>query len=67
MEAPMAQGSYRQFCPVAMAAEILCTRWTVLVVIAERIYRVRRPSLPKDDNPWLPGYYQAFTVAAGVQ
>jgi DNA-binding HxlR family transcriptional regulator len=28
----MAQGSYRQFCPVAMAAEILCTRWTVLVL-----------------------------------
>lgn len=28
----MTQGSYRQFCPVAMAAEILCTRWTVVVV-----------------------------------
>ena len=28
----MTQGSYRQFCPVAMAAEILCTRWTVLVL-----------------------------------
>jgi len=28
----MAQGSYRQFCPVAMAAEILCTRWTMLVL-----------------------------------
>lgn len=28
----MAQGSYQQFCPVAMAAEILCTRWTVLVL-----------------------------------
>ena len=25
-------GSYKQFCPVAMAAEILCTRWTVLVL-----------------------------------
>lgn len=25
-------GSYGQFCPVAMAAEILCTRWTVLVL-----------------------------------
>src|SRR2546421_6455184 len=31
-EASMAQGSYKQFCPVAMAAEILCTRWTVLLV-----------------------------------
>lgn len=26
------QPGYRQFCPVAMAAEILCSRWTVLVV-----------------------------------
>ena len=24
--------SYQQFCPVAMAAEILCTRWTVVVL-----------------------------------
>jgi DNA-binding HxlR family transcriptional regulator len=28
----MAEGSYNQFCPVAMAAEILCTRWTVLLL-----------------------------------
>jgi DNA-binding HxlR family transcriptional regulator len=28
----MTQGSYRQFCPVAMAAEILCTRWTMVVL-----------------------------------
>lgn len=28
----MTQGSYRQFCPVAMAAELLCTRWTVVLV-----------------------------------
>lgn len=25
-------GSYGQFCPVAMAAEIICTRWTALVL-----------------------------------
>jgi DNA-binding HxlR family transcriptional regulator len=25
-------GSYGQFCPVAMAAEIVCSRWTVLVL-----------------------------------
>src|SRR6476646_790493 len=25
-------GSYGQFCPVAMAAEIICSRWTVLVM-----------------------------------
>jgi DNA-binding HxlR family transcriptional regulator len=28
----MAQGSYRQFCPVAMAAEILCSRWTIVLL-----------------------------------
>ncbi|MGC9368756.1 MAG: winged helix-turn-helix transcriptional regulator [Paracoccaceae bacterium] len=28
----MANASYNQFCPVAMAAEILCTRWTMVLV-----------------------------------
>ncbi len=28
----MTQDNYRQFCPVAMAAEVLCNRWTVLVL-----------------------------------
>jgi len=28
----MTEGSYNQFCPVAMAAEILCTRWTIIVL-----------------------------------
>ena len=28
----MAEGSYKQFCPVAMASEILCTRWTVVLL-----------------------------------
>ena len=28
----MAVASYQQFCPVAMAAEILCTRWTVVLL-----------------------------------
>jgi DNA-binding HxlR family transcriptional regulator len=28
----MTTGSYRQFCPVAMAAEILCTRWTIILL-----------------------------------
>ncbi len=26
------RGSYGQFCPVAMAAEIFCSRWTALVL-----------------------------------
>ena len=32
----MSQSGYRQFCPVAMAAELLCTRWT-LVLLRELI------------------------------
>jgi DNA-binding HxlR family transcriptional regulator len=28
----MKNGSYGEFCPVAMAAELLCTRWTMLIV-----------------------------------
>ena len=28
----MTQGSYKQFCPVAMAAEILCPRWTIVLL-----------------------------------
>lgn len=28
----MADGGYNQFCPVAMAAELLCTRWTMIVL-----------------------------------
>lgn len=28
----MSEGSYKQFCPVAMASEILCTRWTLMLL-----------------------------------
>ncbi len=28
----MTNASYRQFCPVAMAAEVLCTRWTIVLL-----------------------------------
>ena len=28
----MTQGSYKQFCPVAMASEIICTRWTMVLL-----------------------------------
>ena len=31
-ESAVSEGSYGQFCPVAMAAEVLCTRWTVVVL-----------------------------------
>ena len=43
----MSEGSYNQFCPVAMAAEILCSRWTLvllreLVVGSTRFNELRR-------------------------
>jgi DNA-binding HxlR family transcriptional regulator len=28
----MSVGSYKQFCPVAMASEVLCTRWTIILL-----------------------------------
>lgn len=28
----MSKPSYKQFCPVAMAAELLCTRWTLILI-----------------------------------
>jgi DNA-binding HxlR family transcriptional regulator len=28
----MSQPSYKQFCPLAMAAEVLCTRWTMVLM-----------------------------------
>jgi DNA-binding HxlR family transcriptional regulator len=37
----MTTASYQQFCPVAMAAEILCPRWTI-VVLREMIAGSRR-------------------------
>lgn len=43
----MADGSYNQFCPVSMAAEVLCSRWTFivlreLVVGSTRFNEIRR-------------------------
>ena len=32
MDERYSPGSYGQFCPVAMAAEIVCSRWTALVL-----------------------------------
>ena len=28
----MGQAGYKQFCPLAMAAEVLCTRWTMVLL-----------------------------------
>jgi DNA-binding HxlR family transcriptional regulator len=32
VSAKASQTSYGQFCPVAMAAEIICSRWTALIL-----------------------------------
>jgi DNA-binding HxlR family transcriptional regulator len=31
-ELPMTESSYKQFCPVAMAAEILGARWSLVLI-----------------------------------
>lgn len=31
-EADVTEGSYKQFCPVAMASEVLCSRWTMIII-----------------------------------
>jgi DNA-binding HxlR family transcriptional regulator len=47
----MSDGSYNQFCPVAMAAEILCTRWTLLllreIILGSTRFNELRRGLPK--------------------
>jgi DNA-binding HxlR family transcriptional regulator len=47
----MAEISYNQFCPVAMAAEILCSRWTLVVlrelVIGSTRFNELRRGLPR--------------------
>ena len=63
----MTNASYKQFCPVAMAAEILCTRWTIvllreLVAGSSRFNELRRgvPRMsstprgrtPRPRSPW---------------
>src|SRR5437667_157497 len=57
----MTQGSYKQFCPVAMAAEILCTRWTVVLLrkldpnpLPKRrsVIQFQYPGLPAGQRSW---------------
>lgn len=47
----MAQDSYQQFCPVAMAAEILCRRWTLLLLrellVGSTRFNALRRGLPR--------------------
>lgn len=65
----MTIGSYRQFCPVAMAAEVLCTRWTVvllreLVAGSTRFNELRR-GVPRM-SPALLSQRLKDLVAAGI-
>ena len=65
----MRQTGYRQFCPLAMAAEILCTRWTMvllreLVVGSTRFNDLRR-GVPKM-SPTLLSQRLKELEAAGV-
>lgn len=47
----MAEGGYNQFCPVAMAAEIIGTRWTLLVlremIMGSRRFNELRRGVPR--------------------
>ena len=47
----MSNISYRQFCPVAMAAEVLCKRWTLLLVrelmLGSRHFNELRRGVPR--------------------
>src|SRR5438105_14848365 len=69
-EASMAQGSYKQFCPVAMAAEILCTRWTVvllreLIAGSTRFNDLRR-GVPRMSPSLLSQRLKALAGANGI-
>ena len=51
----MTQHGYKQFCPLSMAAEVLCTRWTMvlmreLVAGSTRFNDLRR-GVPKNPSP----------------
>lgn len=48
----MTNASYRQFCPVAMAAEVLCTRWTV-VLLRELVAGSTRFNELRRGLPWM--------------
>ena len=65
----MSQSGYRQFCPVAMAAEILCTRWTILIlrefVVGSTRFNDLRRGVPKM-SPTLLSQRLKELEAAGV-
>lgn len=67
----MTQGSYHQFCPVAMASEVLCTRWTMvllreLVVGSTRFNDLRR-GVPRMSPALLSQRLKALEAAGVVE
>src|SRR5205809_4813237 len=70
-EASMAQGSYKQFCPVAMAAEVLCTRWTVLLlremVVGSTRFNDLRRGVPRMSPALLSQRLKELEAAGVVQ
>ena len=67
----MTQHGYKQFCPVAMAAEVLCTRWTVvllreLVAGSTRFNDLRR-GVPKMSPTLLSQRLKELEVAGIVE
>ena len=62
------RGSYGQFCPVAMAAEIVCNRWTALVLRellcgSTRFNDLRR-GVPKMSPVWMARFMITSRVPA---
>ncbi len=67
----MTQAGYKQFCPVAMAAEVLCTRWTMvlmreLVAGTTRFNDLRR-GVPKMSPALLSTRLKELEVAGVVE
>jgi DNA-binding HxlR family transcriptional regulator len=67
----MTQAGYKQFCPVAMAAEVLCTRWTMvllreLVAGTTRFNDLRR-GLPKMSPALLSTRLKELELAGVVE
>jgi DNA-binding HxlR family transcriptional regulator len=67
----MPEQSYHQFCPVAMAAEVLCTRWTLLVVreliMGSTRFNELRRGLPRMSPALLSQRLKELEVAGVVE
>jgi len=67
----MSQAGYKQFCPVAMASEVLCTRWTMvlmreLIAGTTRFNDLRR-GVPKMSPALLSTRLKEFELAGVIE